>query len=192
MTSFSEALGALTCNVSQQKSEVYQHSCRSGPLLPHCKLRHLKLKQTPASEDDQGLWFLHSQPDIRGCRRDFACARTHTHTGLGWEKGSNKEFWALEDHHLEAAAETFDNSLGYWALCCLNLSLARAIACHPPKANPLFFLISFLSSLFPLSIWVQSTFNLNFRCTFHDAADVLSATDSICHLFLLKGHCLTL
>lgn len=136
-TSFSEALGALTRNVCQQKKEVYQHSWRSGPFLPQCKLRHLKLKQNSASMDDQGLWFLDSQTDIWGCRWDF-CMCIHTHRHGVRERFKHKEFRAVEDHQLLAAAETSDNSPGYWALCCLNLSLARAIACHPPKANPLF------------------------------------------------------
>lgn len=64
------------------------------------------------------------------------CMYTHRHGAREWFK--HKEFRAVEDHQLEAAAETSDNSPGYWALCRLNLSLARAIACHPPKANPLF------------------------------------------------------
>lgn len=50
-----------------------------------------------------------------------------------------KGFRAAEDHQLEAATETWNNSPGYRALWCLNLLLARVIACHPPKANPLFF-----------------------------------------------------
>jgi len=103
--------------------------------VPQRKRRHLRLKQTSASVDDQGLWFPDSQPDTQGPGRAFTCART-----LAWgERGSNaEEFRAAADHQLEAAAETSDNSPGYRALSCLNPSLARAIACHPPKANPLF------------------------------------------------------
>lgn len=73
-----------------------------------------------------------------GLQRRF-CMCTYTPRPGVRARLKHKEFRALEDHQLEAAAESFDNSLGYWALCCLNLSLARAIACHPPKANPLFF-----------------------------------------------------
>lgn len=61
---------------------------------------------------------------------------THVH---GVRGAKPKGFRAAEDHQLEAATETWNNSPGYRALWCLNLLLARVIACHPPKANPLFF-----------------------------------------------------
>lgn len=73
----------------------------------------------------------------------------HIHT-WAWvrERFKHKEFQAVEDHQYEAAVETSGNCPHYWALCCLNLSLAEAITCHHQNLI-LFFLISPLSSLPP-------------------------------------------
>lgn len=75
--------------------------------------------------DDQGL--------------QFGAAGDTVRTRAWGERCKTKGFRAAEDHQLEAATETSNNSPGYRALWCLNLLLARVIACHPPKANPLFF-----------------------------------------------------
>lgn len=85
--------------------------------------------------DDQGL--------------QFGAAGDTVRTRAWGERCKTKGFRAAGDHQLEAATETWNNSPGYRALWCLNLLLARVIACHPPKANPLFFLTLPLSSLRP-------------------------------------------
>lgn len=68
----------------------------------------------------------------------YGAAEDTVHTHAWGERCKTKPFRAAEDHQLEAATETSNNSPGYRALWGLNLFLARVIVCHPPKANPLF------------------------------------------------------